>query len=77
VSDPDALRLLQEHVTQCRNHPQFKFHARINALEAVLLSCRGILKKYQARYHGAEHAQRDWETGEAVMQAIDAARKQP
>lgn len=29
-----------------------------------------ILNKYQARYHGAEHAQKDWDMGNRVLKEL-------
>lgn len=39
---------------------------------AELFATAEMLKKYQARYHGAEHAQKDWERGEAILNDLRA-----
>lgn len=39
-------------------------------VKVLFFECAKLLKKYQARYHNAAHAHKDWERGDALLKAL-------
>jgi len=45
--------------------------SQLTALRAKADALAVCLSKYQKRYHGAEHAQKDWEVSQAALAAYE------